>query len=369
MYSGLEVAFMSIRCDKKDDKWHNCCVNENDTLLEVMRAIDAASLGVALVVDGEMHLRGIATDGDIRRALMHGVSLEASIIDIMKREPLTFTPRSSRNYVIRQMQEKDIRQAPLIDNDGKVLDLYILTDLLLKEKRRNPVLLMAGGLGKRLRPLTDSVPKPLLKVGNKPIIETIMTSFIEQGFYRFYFAVNYKSEMIEKYFGDGSKWGGEICYLHEHKRLGTAGALYLLPKDLQEPIIVMNGDLLTKVDFGDFLDYHISQSAIATMGVREYSWQIPYGVIEMKGDRIFKITEKPVYNYYINAGMYVLSPEAIQRVSSEEYLDMPDLFRGILAEDKKTAIYQIRDYWMDIGQMADFQQAQMEYADIFGNGD
>ena len=359
---------MDIHVNGRND-WRKCCVDEISSLRHAMEVINAASMQVALIVDEECHLKGILTDGDVRRAILRGESLETPIANIMHTDPLVFFAEDSRSYVIRRMQKNKIHQAPLLDAEGKILELYLLDELLFKERRSNIVLLMAGGLGTRLRPLTSDIPKPLLKVGDKPIMETILMSFIENGFSKFYFAVNYKSEMIEQYFGDGSRWDVEIHYLYEKKRLGTAGALYLLPKNLKEPIIVMNGDLLTKVDFGELLAHHLSENAIATMGVREYSWQIPYGVIGVEKNHILTIQEKPVHHCYVNAGMYVLSPEAVQYVSSEDYLDMPDLFRSLIAEEKKTTVYPIRGYWMDIGQMDDFLQAQGDYAEIFGEGD
>ena len=354
--------------EQRINGWQKCCVGMDATLRQAMEAIDRSSMQLALIVGDDLCLKGLITDGDIRRAILRGVSLETMVSDVMRTNPMVFHLQDSRDYVIRRMQKEHISQAPLLDAAGRVTDLYILNDLLSKRVRSNFVLLMAGGLGTRLRPLTEHVPKPLLKVGNMSILETILTSFIENGFSHFYLAVNYKSEMIESYFEDGSRWDVEIEYLHEEKRLGTAGALSLLPKDLQEPIIVMNGDLLTKVDFGEFLDCHMEQSSVATMGVREYSWQVPYGVVELEGSQILRIEEKPVHRCYVNAGMYVLSPEAVHRVPAEEYLDMPDLFRGIVAEKKKTAVYPIRDYWMDIGQMDDFRQAQGDYEDVFGTG-
>ena len=354
--------------EHRSNGWRQCCIGTDATLRQAMEAIDRSSMQLALIVGDDLCLKGLITDGDIRRAILRGVSLETMVSDVMRTNPMVFRSQDSRDYVIRHMQKRKISHAPLLDASNKVIDLYILNELLSKRARSNPVLLMAGGLGTRLRPLTEKIPKPLLKVGNTPILETILTSFIENGFSHFYLAVNYKSEMIESYFGDGSRWDVEIKYLHEKKRLGTAGAQSLLPKDMQEPIIVMNGDLLTKVDFGEFLDCHMEQASVATMGVREYSWQVPYGVVELEGSQISRIEEKPVHHCYVNAGMYVLSPEAVHRVPAEEYLDMPDLFRGIVAEKKKTAVYPIRDYWMDIGQMDDFRQAQGEYEDVFGRG-
>ena len=356
------------KAGQQDGGWRRCCIGTDADLRQVMEAIDRSAMQLALVVE-DGAFRGLLTDGDIRRAILKGISLDAPATDVMRIDPVVFHPRDSKDYVIRKMRKHQINHAPLLDEDGRIVDLYILNDLLSKKSRSNPVLLMAGGLGTRLRPLTENMPKPLLKVGNMPILETILTGFIENGFSRFFVSVNYKSEMIESYFGDGSRWDVDIKYLHERKRLGTAGALCLLPKELQEPVVVMNGDLLTKVDFGEFLDHHVSEGAAATMGVREYSWQVPYGVIEMEDGQISRITEKPVHRCYVNAGMYVLSPEAIRLVPTEEYLDMPELFRRIMAEGGRTAAYPVRGYWMDIGQMEDFRQAQGDYADVFLKGE
>ena len=205
----------------------------------------------------------------------------------------------------------------------------------------------------------------LMKPLSKPILETILENFIDSGFHRFYFSVNYKSEMIEKYFGDGSRFGVEIAYLHENKRMGTAGALYFLPQQPTEPVIVMNGDLLTKVDFGEMVDYHLEQEAVATMGVREYSYQVPYGVIHYDGLKITNIQEKPTQNFYVNAGMYVLSPEAVAHITEEKFFDMPDLFNQLIQEKAKTTVYPVREYWLDIGRIDDFKRAQEDYGEVF----
>ena len=344
-----------------------CCVARSADVIKIWESFNRSLLQVALVTDDGGKLCGIITDGDIRRALVRGKPLTSTAAEIMNPHPLVFKQGETKDYMIRQMQKRSVYQAPIVDADGCIADVCSLKNLLLKENRSNAVVLMAGGLGTRLRPLTAQTPKPLLKVGNKPILETILTGFIENGFHRFFFAVNYKSEQIEAYFGHGDKWDVEINYLHEPKRLGTAGALSLLPSPPQEEIIVMNGDLLTKVDFADFLDYHRREKASATMGVREYSWQIPYGVVDMAGDRIAGITEKPVQSCYVNAGMYVLSPETVAKVQADSYLDMPDLFQELIAADAKTTIYPIRDYWMDIGRLDDFEQAQNDYLSVFGS--
>lgn len=342
-----------------------CMVSPDDDLRAVLRIIDNSDMQIALVVDSSMHLLGTVTDGDIRRALLKGIDLDKLSKDVMNQYPLTATRKESKQHLLQKMRERDLHHIPILDEDGKLLELLFLEDLIYPQKKENPVILMVGGLGTRLRPLTNNCPKPLLKVGRKPILETILDNFIEAGFQHFYFAVNYKSQMIEEYFGDGSSFGIDIQYINEKKRMGTAGALYLLPERPTQDIIVMNGDLLTKVDFGALLDYHKEQKAIATMAVREYSYQVPYGVIDYDGARILAIKEKPAQSFFVNAGIYVLSPRAVAKVDKEEFLDMPELFNQIIVEGGKTIAFPIREYWLDIGKIDDFERAQHDYEDIF----
>lgn len=349
--------------------WKDCCVNEETSLLDVLKVIDRTALQLALVVLSDLRLSGIITDGDVRRALLRGMGLAAKAKEFMNRNPVRVQSSQGKTYVANLMRKRKLHQVPVLDDQEHLVDLYTLEDVLYKKDRNNAVILMAGGLGTRLRPLTDKVPKPLLKVGSKPILETILENFIESGFHRFYLSVNYKSEMIEKYFGDGSRYGVEIRYLHENKRMGTAGPLYFLPEKLVEPAIVMNGDLLTKVDFGEFIDYHVDQGVMATMGVREYSYQVSYGVIEYDGRQIRRIKEKPTQTFYVSAGMYVLSPEAVAHVREEKFFDMPDLFNQLIEERMRTTVYPVREYWMDIGRLDDFRQAQDDYGEIFEHGE
>ena len=345
--------------------WKECKVLAEKTILEILQVIDRSALQIALVVDENDKLLGTVTDGDIRRALLTGISLEKPVAEIMNCNPSTVHEKQERYAILMKMQEKNLNQLPVVDDKGRVVDLVSLKELTYKARRENPVILMVGGLGTRLRPLTNNCPKPLLKVGNKPILETIIENFIEDGFYKFYFAVNYKSDMIEEYFGDGNRFGVEIKYIHEKKRMGTAGALSLLPEKLKVPAIVMNGDLLTKVNFSQFLDYHEEQKALATMAVREYNYQIPYGVIHFEDSKIIDIEEKPSQSFFVNAGIYILSPEAVDRVNKEEFFDMPDLFNEIIKENKVTAAFPIREYWLDIGKMDDFEKAQGDYREMF----
>ncbi|GIQ69988.1 alcohol dehydrogenase [Xylanibacillus composti] len=348
------------------NSWTNILINPNTSILQVMKTIDDGAMQIALVVDEHTRLLGTVTDGDIRRGILNGQELHSPVSSIMNRRPLTVNIGKSKQAVFAMMKKKHCRQIPVLDDEGRVVGIELLDQFIRSRQSNNFVVIMAGGLGTRLKPLTDECPKPLLHVGNRPLLETIIENFIDQGFYRFYVSVNYKADMIKDYFGDGAKWGVEIQYLHETERLGTAGALSLLPEKPKEPILVMNGDLLTKINFQHLLDFHQEQTATATMCVREYNYQIPYGVIKMDQDRLIGIEEKPVQKYFVNGGIYVLSPEALGYVPVNQYYDMPTLFDLLISQGNKTTVFPIREYWMDIGRMDDFNRANGEYSEIFG---
>lgn len=345
--------------------WKKSVILPTASIRDALQVLNKSALQIAFVVNENNRLLGAVTDGDIRRSLLRGGNLSQPVATVMNVQPVAALHGTERSVLLHLMRDKTIRQIPLVDQKNRLVGLARLEELLYRPQRDNLVVLMAGGLGTRLRPLTDKIPKPLLKVGAKPILETILENFLEAGFSRFYFAVNYKSQMIEDYFGDGSRFGAEIQYLHESKRMGTAGALYFLPELPKKPIIVMNGDLLTKVNFGELLDYHIEQEAVATMAVREYNYQVPYGVIDFDGERIEAIREKPSYSFFVNAGIYVLSPEAVARVDKEAFFDMPQLFNTLITHGKKATVYPVRGYWLDIGRMDDFERAQEDYKGIF----
>ncbi|RLB68940.1 MAG: alcohol dehydrogenase, partial [Deltaproteobacteria bacterium] len=245
------------------------------------------------------------------------------------------------------------------------IGVEMVDDYLRVTKKPNAVVLMAGGLGTRLRPLTANTPKPMLTVGSKPILETIIENFSRYGFHNFYLSVNYRAEKIREYFGDGQNQGASITYLSETKRLGTAGALNMLPEDLDSPIIVMNGDLLTNINFEHLLNYHLLTEADATMCVREYDFQVPYGVVRAKGAVIQSIIEKPTYQYYVNAGIYVLNPSVLKYIPAGENFDMPQLFDTLIEHKQKACSFPIHEYWMDIGQPNDFEKANDEYEEFF----
>ncbi|WP_219834388.1 nucleotidyltransferase family protein [Paenibacillus sp. R14(2021)] len=341
-------------------------VSPDQSILDVLQIIDRGSMQIALVVDEERHLLGTVTDGDVRRGILRGIGLDSPVSMVMNREPRTARLDMDRDMILSVMQYLNLRQFPVLDEAGRVVRLDLLDDLLQRNSRDNWVVLMAGGLGSRLGEMTKDCPKPLLKIGMKPILEVILESFISNGFHRFYISVNYKADMIKDYFGDGSRWGIEIRYIHEGKRLGTAGALSLIPEILTQPIIVMNGDLLTKVNFRQLVDFHVEAKAKATMCVREYEFQIPYGVVQVENHRLRKIEEKPLQKFFVNGGIYVIDPEILQIIAKDTFFDMPTLFDEAIRREFNTAVFPIREYWIDIGRKDDFDRANGEFMENFG---
>lgn len=332
---------------------------------EAIHVIDNGSLQIALVVDEDKKLLGTITDGDIRRSILKGLELDDTVDKIMHRGPATAFVTTVREEILALMQFKQVQQIPILDLQGHVVGLELLNDLITPDKKTNSVVIMAGGLGSRLRPLTDDCPKPLLKIGDKPILETIVENFIECGFSNFYFSVNYRADMVEDYFGNGAKWNINIEYLREDKRMGTAGSLSMLPKDIKDPVLIMNGDLLTKVNFQHLLDFHTENQAAATMCVREYNFQVPYGVVKIEDNRLLNVDEKPAQRFFVNAGIYVLDPGVLEHVPKDEYFDMPDLFNSLVESGKASVAFPIREYWLDIGHVDDFERANGEYGEVF----
>ena len=347
------------------DNWRDILIRPDVSIEETIRVIELASLRVALVVDEYEQLLGTVTDGDIRRALLNKISLTSKVEEIMNPNPKVAEIGTPRHTVIALMEQHNLLSIPLLNN-GKLVGLETIQKSLTCNRNESPVFLMAGGFGKRLSPLTDNCPKPLLNVGGKPILEIILEGLIQCGFYRFYISTHYKSEMIREYFCDGNKWGVEIEYVHEESPLGTGGALGLLPKDLpQLPIIMMNGDILTKVDYSALLHYHNNNNSIATMCVREYEYQVPYGVIEAQGNQVIAMVEKPIKKFFVNAGIYVIDRELVELVKPNMVIDMPSLLEHGLEHGKTVSMFPLHEYWLDIGKMNDFERAQGDYLESF----
>ena len=345
--------------------WKKTLVEQGKTIREAIRILDESSLQIVLVVDEFDYLLGTVTDGDIRRGILKGLSLEESVVKVMITKPTVSGLEKSEESLLALMREKELRHVPIVDEKGKVVGLRNLFEYVQKQPKNNWVVIMAGGLGKRLGIMTKDCPKPLLKVGNKPLLETIIKNFKEYGFHKFYFSVNFMAEKIQEYFGDGSTWNVEIRYLKESIPLGTAGALSLLPEIPDDPLIVMNGDILTKVNFEKLLDFHSKHQASATMCVREYDFQVPYGVVKTENQRIIGIDEKPVQRFFINGGLYVLESRLLQYIPPDTFFNMTELFDKVIAQHLETLVFPIREYWMDIGQVDDFHRANGEYSENF----
>lgn len=345
--------------------WEKILILPTTTIMDAISIIDTSAMQIALVVDHDRHLLGTVTDGDIRRGILKDLSFDRNVSEIMYQDPTAVKQGVDKEIIISIMKTKKLLQIPVIDDRNRVVGLEIWDELLKTRIQDNWVVLMAGGQGLRLRPHTENCPKPMLKVGGKPILETIMENIMGYGFRKFIFTVNYRAKMIEEYFGNGKNWGVQIDYINENKRLGTAGALSLLPEKPEKPIIVMNGDLLTKINFLQLLDYHQNHAVKATVCVREYYSNLPYGVIKIADHYIEHIEEKPRQHFFINAGIYVLEPSVISGMPVNRYLDMTELIKTLLQKKEKVAAFPVREYWIDVGNESDFIKANSEFEEVF----
>ncbi len=339
--------------------------------IELTDRLGATGFQIALVVDDGDRLLGTITDGDVRRGILRRVPLESQVTKIMNRNPRTGHLGDSTEALATSLKQNHVNFLPLLDAEGRVRRLESLETLgPAPAARPNWVVLMAGGLGKRLMPLTNDVPKPLLEVGGKPILQTILESLIAQNFVNFYISVNYKAEMVMKHFGDGSRWGATIRYLSEDRKLGTAGPLGLIEEPPEDPLLVMNGDLLTRIDFASLLHFHREHAPLATLCVRAHDLQVPYGIVTTSGHWVTSIEEKPIRKMFINAGIYVIEPALLDRISRNGYLDMPHLLHDLIdkpgrGESRSILAFPVREFWLDIGRPDDFDRAQEEFDKFF----
>jgi dTDP-glucose pyrophosphorylase len=337
--------------------WRDVLLPPSSTLGDAIKRIDASAHQIALIVDERRQLVGVMTDGDVRRAILKGLPMTALATEVMNPTPLTASEGTSRKDLLALMRRHVVHQMPIVNDRREVVSLVLIDELIGARQKPNTVVLMAGGLGTRLRPLTEHTPKPMLTVRGKPILERILDGLVEEGFRKFLLSVNYKAEVIMDYFGDGSRWGAQISYLRETQRLGTAGSLSLLPEVPSHPLVVMNGDLLTHASVSSLLDFHASHRSMATMAVREYDFQVPYGVVRTSGERIISVEEKPVHKFFVNAGIYALSPEALGQIPRDVFFDMPTLFDRLNAAGATTVAFPLLEYWLDIGRPEDYDQA------------
>lgn len=329
------------------------------TLIEAMQTIDAGGCGIAIACDGNGRAIGTLTDGDIRRAILAGSALDhRSVRDAMQRDFTWVSPDSGRAEVIDMMRARTISQVPVLDDEGRLVGLHLLQELIGATERENWALILAGGRGTRLRPLTDTVPKPMLRVAGRPILERIVLHLVGAGFQRIFLSVNHLAHVIEDHFHDGAKFGCQIEYLREQEPLGTGGPLSLLPKRPEHPLVLMNGDLVTQADIGGLLDFHTEGGYAATLGVRPYSVQVPYGVVETEGDRLIHLREKPTERLLINAGIYVIGPEALPMVPDDRAFPITELVHRCLEDGLPVGVHPIEDEWTDVGLPTELNKAR-----------
>ncbi len=341
------------------------CIHLGSTIGEAMDVISRGSVKIALVVDSDNKLLGTLNDGDIRRGMLKGNTLTDVINDVYHVDAIFGNKDTSQEELIDLCSKHRISQIPIVNKDNQVIDLFILDELLVKKQHKNIVVLMVGGLGTRLMPLTEDIPKPMLKVGKNPILQTIIEGFSKYGFTNFVMCLGYKSNVIQDYFQDGKAFGVSIEYVIENKRMGTAGALTLLQQKIDEPFFVMNGDILTSVNYEQLLDFHESNKSKATMCIREYDIEVPYGVVNLNNENITSIVEKPIHSFFVNAGIYLLEPKCIDLIPSNEFYDMPSLFEQLLELKKKVISFPLQEYWLDIGLIGEYKRANREYNKVF----
>jgi dTDP-glucose pyrophosphorylase len=337
--------------------WRRALLADNATLQQAIGSLDESALQIALVVAADDVLLGTITDGDIRRGLLRGLDLGSSIDSVVQREPLVVPEQLPREAVLQIMEANKLRQLPIVDKDRRVVGLHLWDQVIVPAPLTNLMVIMAGGLGTRLRPYTENYPKPLLPVAGKPMLQHIIERARAEGFRRFVLAIHHLGHMIEDFFGDGSQWQVRIEYLREEHPLGTAGAIGLLEPRPDGPFLVTNGDVLTDIRYADLLGFHARHRAAATMAVRLHEWQHPYGVVRTKGVDIVGFEEKPIARTHINAGVYVLEPSALDCLKPGEHCDMPALFSRLQGQAGRTIVYPMHEPWLDVGRPDEYGRA------------
>jgi len=340
-----------------DERWRQAILPTNFTVQQAISNLNLLGIKIVLVINENGQLQGTISDGDIRRGLLRGLGLNSPIASVIHRDALVVPPGMGRDMVMQLMVVNKIQQIPVVDETQHVVGLHLWDEITTPPVRSNLLIIMAGGMGTRLRPHTENCPKPLISVAGKPMLEHIIEHARLDGFNHFILAIHYLGHMIEAHFGNGERFGVRIDYLREQSPLGTAGALGLLNPHPDAPFVVTNGDVITDIRYGELLDFHIRQTAMATMAVRVHEWQHPFGVVQMQGINIVGFEEKPVARSHINAGVYALDPEALSALSADVRCDMPTLFERLQAEAKRTVAYPMHEPWLDMGRPSDLDLA------------
>lgn len=344
-----------------DEIWRQAILPANASIQQAISNLDRVGVKIVLVVNEKAELEGTISDGDIRRGLLKGMNLNSPITNVIHRNALVVPPEMGRDMVMQLMVANKIQQIPVVNEQHCILGLHLWDEITTPPERPNLMVIMVGGMGKRLHPHTENCPKPLLSVAGKPMLEHIIERAKTEGFSHFVLAIHYLGHMIEDYFGNGERLGVQINYLREPSPLGTAGALRLLKLQSDAPFIVTNGDVITDIRYGELLDFHIRHEAAATMAIRAYEWQHPFGVVQTNGVEIIGFEEKPVTRSHINAGVYALDPAALSVLNPDEGCDMPTLFERLQANAKRTVAYPMHEPWLDVGRPDDLDRAQTEH--------
>jgi dTDP-glucose pyrophosphorylase len=343
-----------------EEIWRQATLPESSTIEQAIGNLDQSGIKIVLVVDKEKKLIGTISDGDIRRGLLKGLDLNIPIVNIVHHNALVVPPEMARDMVMQLMVANKIQQIPIVDQQQQLVGLHLWDEITTPPARTNLMVIMAGGKGKRLMPHTKNCPKPMVLVAGKPMLEHVIERGKSEGFNHFVLAIHHLGHIIESHFGNGERLGVKIDYLREQSPLGTAGALGLLNPSPRAPFVVTNGDVITDIRYGELLDFHNRYQASATMAVRIHEWQNPFGVVQIQGVEVVGFEEKPVARSHINAGVYVLSPDALHELIDETQCDMPTLFERLQAKDKRTVAYPMHEPWLDVGRPDDLLQANTD---------
>jgi dTDP-glucose pyrophosphorylase len=337
--------------------WHQAILPASATIAQAIQNLDLVAIKIVLVVNETGVLEGTISDGDIRRGLLKGLDLNSPLASIVHHNALVVPPEMSREMVMQLMVVNKIQQIPVVDEQHNIIGLHLWDEITTPPARPNLIVIMAGGMGTRLLPHTENCPKPMLNVAGKPILEHIIERAKLEGFNHFVLAIHYLGHMIEAYFGNGERLGVKIDYLREDSPLGTAGALSLLSPHPNASFVVINGDVITDIHYGELLDFHTRHIAAATMAVRLHEWQHPFGVVQTQGVEIVGFEEKPIARSHINAGVYALDPSALNVLTTDSHCDMPTLFERLQANKKRTVAYPMHEPWLDVGRPDDLNKA------------
>ena len=339
--------------------WKSSLLDRASVISDAVRCLESADLKLVLVVDQDEILVGTITDGDIRRGLLEGIQLTDNLEKVINFTPVVVHEDAPRHEIARLRSDHDVVEIPVVDNKNRVIGVEISDSDSDANTQDNPVLVMAGGYGRRLHPLTEDLPKPMLAVGGKPILESIISQLTSAGFKRIFISTHYQEKKIRDHFGSGIGFGAQIEYLHESVPLGTAGAIGSCVLNSQRrPLLIINGDILTTVSFGELLSFHESQGNVMTVCGREYKVNIPYGELDLDGHSLLGIIEKPTHRVLVNAGIYVVNAEIYTKVRNGEKLDMPELIKTQLDANRRVGVFPIHEYWLDIGEHGELEKAR-----------